>query len=159
MTSAHHLMKVVSGVPNPRPPWYFDVRQQGDALADTDRWILRFTEDDLADFEQALARVSGQHFGDVTEIQAQDFPLPHFRERIDDIADRLEHGLGLVLLRGLPVYDRFSEDEASIIYWGIGRHLGNLVPQNRKGDLIGAFGAGHRNDLMDEAQLLDGFRR
>jgi predicted dehydrogenase len=34
MTSLHHLMKVVSGVPNPRPPWYFDVRQQGDALAD-----------------------------------------------------------------------------------------------------------------------------
>ena len=34
MTSVHHLMKVVSGVPNPRPPWYFDVRQQGDALAD-----------------------------------------------------------------------------------------------------------------------------
>lgn len=34
MTSLHHLMKLVSGVPNPRPPWYFDVRQQGDALAD-----------------------------------------------------------------------------------------------------------------------------
>jgi predicted dehydrogenase len=34
MTSVHHLMKVVSGVPNLRPPWYFDVRQQGDALAD-----------------------------------------------------------------------------------------------------------------------------
>jgi len=28
------LMKVVSGVPNPRPPWYFDIKQQGDALAD-----------------------------------------------------------------------------------------------------------------------------
>ncbi len=34
MSSVHHLMKVVSGVPNLRPPWYFDVRQQGDALAD-----------------------------------------------------------------------------------------------------------------------------
>jgi len=34
MTSVHHLMKMVSGVPNPRPPWYFDVWQQGDALAD-----------------------------------------------------------------------------------------------------------------------------
>jgi predicted dehydrogenase len=34
MTSLHHLMKIVSGVPNPRPPWYFDVAQQGDALAD-----------------------------------------------------------------------------------------------------------------------------
>jgi predicted dehydrogenase len=34
MTSLHHLMKMVSGAPNPRPPWYFDIRQQGDALAD-----------------------------------------------------------------------------------------------------------------------------
>jgi predicted dehydrogenase len=34
MTSVHHLMKMVSGVPNPRPPWYFDISQQGDALAD-----------------------------------------------------------------------------------------------------------------------------
>jgi predicted dehydrogenase len=34
MTSTHHLMKMVSGLPNPRPPWYFDVCQQGDALAD-----------------------------------------------------------------------------------------------------------------------------
>ena len=34
MTSVHHLMKVVSGIPNLRPPWYFDIAQQGDALAD-----------------------------------------------------------------------------------------------------------------------------
>jgi predicted dehydrogenase len=34
MTSVHHLMKMVSGVPNPRPAWYFDIKQQGDALAD-----------------------------------------------------------------------------------------------------------------------------
>jgi len=34
MTSTHHLMKLVAGVPNPRPAWYFDVTEQGDALAD-----------------------------------------------------------------------------------------------------------------------------
>jgi predicted dehydrogenase len=34
MTSIHHLMKMVSGVPNLRPAWYFDIAQQGDALAD-----------------------------------------------------------------------------------------------------------------------------
>jgi len=34
MTSVHHLMKTVAGMPNPRPPWYFDIEQQGDALAD-----------------------------------------------------------------------------------------------------------------------------
>lgn len=109
----------------------------GDELADGGRWIIRFTEEDLADFERALAHVSRMHIKNVTEIRAEDFPLSHFRERIDDIVGRLEHGLGLVLLRGLPIYDRFSEDEATIIYWGMGRHMGNLVPQNRKGDLVG----------------------
>ncbi|HTZ36564.1 MAG TPA: putative oxidoreductase C-terminal domain-containing protein [Stellaceae bacterium] len=34
MTSVHHLMKRVAGLPNPRPPWYFDIAEQGDALAD-----------------------------------------------------------------------------------------------------------------------------
>lgn len=34
MTSVHHLMKQVAGMPNPRPAWYFDVTEQGDALAD-----------------------------------------------------------------------------------------------------------------------------
>lgn len=34
MSSVHHLLKIVSGITNPRPPWYFDIAQQGDALAD-----------------------------------------------------------------------------------------------------------------------------
>jgi predicted dehydrogenase len=34
MTSVHHLMKQVAGIANPRPAWYFDVTEQGDALAD-----------------------------------------------------------------------------------------------------------------------------
>jgi hypothetical protein len=110
---------------------------RGDELADAGQWTIPFAEEDLTDFERALAGVYGKHFGDITEIQSRDFPLPHFQERIKDIAERLEHGLGFVLLRGLPVYDRFSEDEAAAIYWGIGRHLGDLVPQNRKGDLVG----------------------
>jgi hypothetical protein len=109
----------------------------GEELSGDGRWIIRFTEEDLADFERALAHVPKEHVRDVTRIRAEDFPLPHFRERIADIVDRLEHGLGFVLLRGLPIYDRFSEDEATVIYWGMGAHMGNLVPQNRKGDLIG----------------------
>jgi hypothetical protein len=90
---------------------------RGDELADAGRWVIRFTEEDFADFERALAHVSRNHLKDITRIRAEDFPLPHFQERIDDIVN--------------------SVDEATIIYWGIGRHMGNLVPQNRKGDLIG----------------------
>jgi predicted dehydrogenase len=34
MESVHHIMKLVAGVPNQRPPWFFDVEEQGEALAD-----------------------------------------------------------------------------------------------------------------------------
>jgi predicted dehydrogenase len=34
MKSVHHILKLVAGVPNLRPVWFFDVEQQGEALAD-----------------------------------------------------------------------------------------------------------------------------
>jgi predicted dehydrogenase len=34
LASVHHLEKTVNGAPLRRPPWYFDVRIQGDGLAD-----------------------------------------------------------------------------------------------------------------------------
>ncbi|HEX7993696.1 MAG TPA: hypothetical protein VF506_07215, partial [Streptosporangiaceae bacterium] len=65
---------------------------RGDELTDAGRWTIRFCEEDFADFERALAYVSKKTIDDVTEIRAEDFPLHHFRERIDDLVDRLEHG-------------------------------------------------------------------
>ena len=35
LSNAHQLLKTVAGVPNRRPPWYFDISEQGEALADT----------------------------------------------------------------------------------------------------------------------------
>jgi predicted dehydrogenase len=32
--SVHHIMKQVAGVPNQRPPWFFDITQQGQSLPD-----------------------------------------------------------------------------------------------------------------------------
>ena len=32
--SVHHIMKEVSGRPNPRPAWYFDIEEQGEGIAD-----------------------------------------------------------------------------------------------------------------------------
>jgi predicted dehydrogenase len=47
MESVHHIFKTVAGVPLNRPPWYFDVTEQGEALADVGthlvdlvQWIL-----------------------------------------------------------------------------------------------------------------------
>ena len=35
LSGVHYLRKVVTGLPNPRPAWYFDVSEQGEGLADT----------------------------------------------------------------------------------------------------------------------------
>jgi predicted dehydrogenase len=34
MESVHHLMKVVAGAPNIRPPWFFDTAEQGEGASD-----------------------------------------------------------------------------------------------------------------------------
>jgi len=34
MESVHHIWKTVAGAPNLRPTWYFDIHEQGEALAD-----------------------------------------------------------------------------------------------------------------------------
>ncbi len=43
ITSVHHLLKEVAGVPNPRPAWYFDVDEQGEALADIGTHLVDLT--------------------------------------------------------------------------------------------------------------------
>ncbi|HWQ52381.1 MAG TPA: putative oxidoreductase C-terminal domain-containing protein [Bryobacteraceae bacterium] len=47
MESVHYLLKLVAGAPNLRPAWFFDIRQQGEGLADVGthlvdlvQWIL-----------------------------------------------------------------------------------------------------------------------
>jgi predicted dehydrogenase len=34
MQSTHHILKTVAGVPNPRPPFFFDIQDQGEGLTD-----------------------------------------------------------------------------------------------------------------------------
>ncbi len=43
---------------------------RGDELTDNGRWIIRFTEEDFADFERAVAHVSKKHLKDITEIRS-----------------------------------------------------------------------------------------
>jgi len=40
VASLHHIMKQVAGVPNLRPPWFFDTTQQGESLADVGTHLI-----------------------------------------------------------------------------------------------------------------------
>jgi predicted dehydrogenase len=51
--SVHYLMKSVAGVPNLRPAWFFDVRQQGEGLTDVGTHLVDLAQWTLAS-EQRL---------------------------------------------------------------------------------------------------------
>jgi predicted dehydrogenase len=86
MTSTHYLLKEVAGIPTLRPAWFFDVRQQGEGLADVGthlvdlvQWIL--LPDQAVDFRTDLKVLWGSHWPTVlTRAQFQrvtgesDFP-------------------------------------------------------------------------------------
>jgi predicted dehydrogenase len=67
MESIHHLLKMVAGMPNRRPAWFFDVEQQGEALPDVGthlvdlvQWIL-FPDQPL-DYRKDLQVQSGKRW-------------------------------------------------------------------------------------------------
>lgn len=101
-------------------------------LRQTD-WIYPFTPAQIAEMESALMKVRSMP---VTEIRREDFPLPVFAEEIARLADEVENGRGFVLFRGLPI-DKYSEEDASRLYWGFGMHFGDAVSQNKFGHLLG----------------------
>jgi predicted dehydrogenase len=68
MESVHHLMKMVAGVPNIRPVWFFDTEQQGEGLNDIGTHLVDLVQWTLFP-EQAL-----DHGKDIKVRQAQRWP-------------------------------------------------------------------------------------
>ncbi len=106
----------------------------GDDLHRQDGWVKPWTGDEITELESALAHAmrGGRPWQDIAK---DDFPLDRVAEKLDDIAEELENGAGVVKLTGLPV-DRYNEAERRVLWMGIGRHLGTPVPQNMAGALM-----------------------
>lgn len=99
------------------------------------RW--RYTLDAAEVGELRLAVQAAMATGrPLEQISAADFPLGSLAGKIRALAQELETGRGFALWRGLPV-DEWTIEERSMAYWGLGRHLGDPVVQNVRGELFG----------------------
>ena len=72
-------------------------------------------------------------FEDMTKAN---FPLPSFSNKLEEMLDEIENGLGLYLFRGIPV-ENYTKDDLRRIFWGIGLHCGTAVSQSKRGDVLG----------------------
>lgn len=102
-------------------------------LTSDQSWIYRFDAEAIAELDAALDKV--RHMP-ITTIRKEDFPLFKVAEDLKSVSEQIEEGIGMAVLRGLPVLN-YSKDDASRIYWGIGQYLGSPVTQNSRAHLLG----------------------
>jgi hypothetical protein len=101
----------------------------------SDEWIVTLSPNDVAELEAAA-----RHFlslgRDLGEISSADFPLPSFGAHLVRMKEKLLHGIGFEVLRGLPI-DGYDQLFAATIFCGIGTHLGSARSQNAQGHILG----------------------
>ncbi len=107
---------------------------RGRDLAGSQDWIYRLDAADAAELEAAMAATEAAGI-DTLAIRRADFPLPRLGPRLDALRRDLLHGRGFAYLRGLPV-ERYDHQQLARLYFGIGVHVGDPVPQNRNGHMV-----------------------
>jgi predicted dehydrogenase len=154
LASVHHLEKVVNGAPLRRPPWFFDVRVQGDGVADipthlvdqAQRFLARpgapARDAELLSVRRWSTQVPRGLFARVTGLD--DFPA-ELRADVDD---------------GMLAYA--ANAEIAFRLHGVGVHVGtrwDLTEPRGGGDVHSATLNGSRSRLRIEQGPATGFRR
>lgn len=112
-----------------------DAAWTAQTLKQDSRWIIYLDDRDVQEINAALAYAKTVQAA-VPAMTKHDFPLDRLLPKLEHMLKELETGLGVVLLRGLPI-ERYSKIDAGLILWGIGRHMGRAVAQNAYGDVLG----------------------
>jgi len=118
-----------------REPLEVPAAWRGSELARRDDWVVRLSAAQIDELARAADAVAKRGLG-LDAVRRENFALPALAPVIAGWARELLRGRGVLLVRGLPV-ERWGEDRAALIYWGIGQHLGEPGAQNPQGDLLG----------------------
>jgi len=97
------------------------------------RWTL--SKADVDELEGAARRILDSA-RDLNRLTPEDFPLSSLQARLAAMRETLVRGIGFEVIRGLPV-GRLGEALSSVIFVGIGAHIGGSRSQNASGHLLG----------------------
>ena len=127
-----------------REPLRVPAAWRGAELARDESWIVRLEDGPIDELDRARAAVRERGLS-LDAMTRDDFPLPGLAESIAGWRHEIDQGRGFLLLRGLPV-QQWGEEDASLVFWGLGLHLGRPGAQNPQGELLG-----HVTDYGEEA--------
>ena len=104
-------------------------------VADPSVWTVTLTGDDTHELDAALARAKSVS-DNLLDIGREHFPLDRLARKLEGIERELIDGRGFTRIAALD-HMRYSDDDLTMLYWGIGLHLGDPWPQNAKGHVMG----------------------
>src|ERR1700733_4602545 len=116
-----------------------------DDVADPRVWTVELTQSDHRELDAALASAKSVS-GNLLDIGKEHFPLDGLARKLDGVARESIDGRGFTRISALD-HTRYSDDDLTMLYWGIGLHLGDPWPQNAKGHVMG--------DVTDQGKRLD----
>jgi alpha-ketoglutarate-dependent taurine dioxygenase len=107
---------------------------RGDDFPGPESWVCRLSAEVWSELDAAMRRV--QQSGRLLHtLVRDDFAAPSFAALGESLRCELERGRGFVVIRGLPI-ERYTDEEAAILYWGIATSLGTPIPQNVKQEYL-----------------------
>lgn len=104
-------------------------------LGSVDDWSYVFTEHDISELRDAVSSVRRNAIA-IADVDRTCFPLRRFADILYDVKRELDDGRGLAMMRKFPL-DEFTREETAIAYIGLGSYIGEKMPQNRYGHLLG----------------------
>ncbi|KAJ7508321.1 hypothetical protein B0H11DRAFT_2304022 [Mycena galericulata] len=106
-----------------------------------EQWLHTFTAEEIVDVDNAIHHFNSLNLG-FSEISRETFPLKVLNKTLDEAVDAIFNGIGLWILRGLPVqkYDRKSQ---IIAFAGIAAYIG----EHRYRQIGSAAAIAHLRDL------------
>jgi hypothetical protein len=112
---------------------------QAEDLSRRDDWLVRLEDAELAELMEMSAgirKIIGDDPNGLLALGRDAFDLGAFSAKVGQVWNSLRDGVGISLIRGLPMAD-IELIDAAVIYWAIGRHLGNAQSNNPDGDVFG----------------------
>lgn len=104
-----------------------------DLRGQPERWVRSLAPAEVAELRTVAATLEGRPLAGIASANLAPRALAPL---LADVRERLERGLGFVLLRGVPVRELGKEAAGRAYYW-LGHQLGTAVSQNADGDLLG----------------------
>ena len=100
-----------------------------------DDWIHYLTAQQLTTLYTDACRIKKARNSNYLLTTAADFSPMVFGDLSKKIWCILEGGRGFVLIRGVPV-ECYDEQAITLMFWGLGTHLGIAEPQDAAGNLL-----------------------